>query len=71
MRLQSHKLATVLATAFSVFVVSQFEVVAQTETDALTAIKLATNPTTKLAAAEDFIAKFPNSNARKSSPARS
>ena len=64
MRLQSHKLATVLATAFSVFVVSQFEVVAQTETDALAAIKLATNPTTKLAAAEDFIAKFPNSNAR-------
>jgi hypothetical protein len=37
---------------------------AQTETDALTAIKLATNPTTKLAAAEDFIAKFPQSNAR-------
>ena len=37
---------------------------AQTEADALTAIKLATNPTTKLAAAEDFIAKFPQSNAR-------
>lgn len=37
---------------------------AQTETDALAAIKLATNPTTKLAAAEDFIAKFPQSNAR-------
>jgi tetratricopeptide (TPR) repeat protein len=37
---------------------------AQTEADALAAIKLATNPTTKLAAAEDFIAKFPNSNAR-------
>jgi tetratricopeptide (TPR) repeat protein len=34
------------------------------ETDALAAIKLATNPTTKLAAAEDFIAKFPNSSAR-------
>lgn len=34
------------------------------EADALAAIKLATNPTTKLAAAEDFIAKFPNSNAR-------
>src|SRR6185503_8402853 len=64
MRLQSHKLTTVLATAFCVFVVSQFEVVAQTETDALAAIKLATNPTTKLAAAEDFIAKFPNSDAR-------
>lgn len=37
---------------------------AQTETDALAAIKLATNPTTKLAAAEDFVAKFPQSNAR-------
>jgi tetratricopeptide (TPR) repeat protein len=37
---------------------------AQTETDALAAIKLATNPTAKLAAAEDFIAKFPTSNAR-------
>ena len=37
---------------------------AQTEADALAAIKLATNPTTKLAAAEDFIAKFPKSNAR-------
>ena len=37
---------------------------AQTEADALAAIKLATNPTTKLAAAEDFVAKFPKSNAR-------
>ena len=37
---------------------------AQTEADALAAIKLATNPTSKLAAAEDFIAKFPASNAR-------
>ena len=37
---------------------------AQTEVDALAAIKIATNPTTKLAAAEDFIAKFPKSNAR-------
>ena len=37
---------------------------AQTEADALAAIKLATNPTTKLSAAEDFIAKFPQSNAR-------
>lgn len=35
-----------------------------TETDALTAVKLATNPTTKLAAAEDFIARFPRSNSR-------
>ena len=37
---------------------------AQTETESLAAIKLATNPTTKLTAAEDFIARFPNSNAR-------
>jgi hypothetical protein len=37
---------------------------AQTEADALAAIKLATNPTTKLAAAEDFIAKFPKSSER-------
>jgi len=34
------------------------------EGDALAAIKLATNPTTKLAAAEDFIAHFPKSSAR-------
>jgi len=34
------------------------------EADALAAIKLATNPTTKLAAAEDFIAHFPKSSAR-------
>jgi tetratricopeptide (TPR) repeat protein len=34
------------------------------ETEALAAVKLATNPTTRLAAAEDFIAKFPNSTAR-------
>jgi tetratricopeptide (TPR) repeat protein len=53
----------VLVTAFCVFVVS--EVFAQTtEDDALAAIKRATNPTTKLSAAEDFVAKFPNSNAR-------
>src|SRR5437763_978189 len=35
-----------------------------TETDALAAIKQATNPTTKLTAAEDFIARFPTSKAR-------
>ncbi|HEU5459156.1 MAG TPA: hypothetical protein VFU83_01630 [Pyrinomonadaceae bacterium] len=34
------------------------------EAQALAAIKLATNPTSKLAAAEDFIAKFPNSDER-------
>ena len=63
MRPPGHKLTRVLVTAFCVFAVS--EVFAQTtEDDALTAIKRATNPTTKLSAAEDFIAKFPNSNAR-------
>lgn len=35
-----------------------------TEAEALAAIKLATNPTTKLTAAEDFIARFPNSESR-------
>jgi tetratricopeptide (TPR) repeat protein len=35
-----------------------------TEVESLAAIKLATNPTSKLAAAEDFIARFPNSSAR-------
>jgi tetratricopeptide (TPR) repeat protein len=34
------------------------------ETEALQAIKLATNPTTKLTAAEDFIARFPKSESR-------
>lgn len=34
------------------------------EAQALAEIKLATNPTTKLAAAEDFIAKFPKSDQR-------
>ena len=34
------------------------------EAQALEAIKLATNPTTKLAAAEDFVARFPKSNER-------
>ncbi len=35
-----------------------------TEAEALTAISLATNPTTKLAAAEDFVNRFPKSNSR-------
>lgn len=66
MRLLGHKLTKVLGSAFCVVVVSQLAAVAQsrTETDALAAIKLATNPTTKLTAAEDFIARFPNSGAR-------
>lgn len=35
-----------------------------TEDQALSAINLATNPSTKLAAAEEFIARFPKSNSR-------
>src|ERR687891_583652 len=35
-----------------------------TEAEALSAISLATNPTTKIAAAEEFIARFPKSNSR-------
>lgn len=35
-----------------------------TEAEALSAIKLATNPSTKLAAAEEFVNKFPTSNSR-------
>src|ERR1700752_3740990 len=66
MKLANRKLTGVLVQAFFVFVVTNAAVSAQsiTEADALTAIKLATNPTTKLTAAEDFIAKFPNSTAR-------
>src|ERR1041384_35434 len=66
MKCANHKLARVLVQAFCVFVVSNAVVSAQstTEADALAAVKLATNPTTKLTAAEDFIAKFPNSTAR-------
>jgi len=52
--------------AFCLLVVSRAPAFAQSnsEADALAGIKLATNPTTKLAAAEDFIARFPGSNAR-------
>jgi len=61
MKLVNRKLTGVLVSAFCVFVVSNAAVSAQslTEADALAAIKSATNPTTKLTAAEDFIAKFP------------
>ena len=66
MKFVNHKLTRVLVQALCVFVVSNAAVFAQSisEADALNAVKLATNPTTKLTAAEDFIAKFPNSNAR-------
>jgi tetratricopeptide (TPR) repeat protein len=66
MKFTNRKLIRVLVQAFCVFVVSNAAVSAQstTEADALAAVKLATNPTTKLTAAEDFIAKFPNSTSR-------
>src|ERR1044071_16843 len=66
MKFPNHKLARVLVLALCLFVVSSAAMSAQsiTEADALNAVKLATNPTTKLTAAEDFIAKFPNSTAR-------
>jgi len=66
MKFTNRKLTRVLVQAFCVFVVSNAAVSAQstTEADALAAVKLATNPTTKLTAAEDFIAKFPNSTSR-------
>lgn len=66
MKRVNRKLTGVLVQIFCVFVVSNASVCTQsiTEADALNAVKLATNPTTKLTAAEDFIAKFPNSTAR-------
>ena len=66
MKCVNRKFKGALLSAFCVFAVSNASLSAQTptEADALSAIKLATNPTTKLTAAEDFIAKFPNSTAR-------
>ena len=66
MKCVNRKFKGALLSAFCVFAVSNSSLSAQTptEADALSAIKLATNPTTKLTAAEDFIAKFPNSTAR-------
>ena len=58
-----HNAALIAALCFCVFAVAP--VFAQiNEAQALDAIKLATNPTSKLAAAEDFIAKFPKSTER-------
>lgn len=55
-----------LALCFCVWMVSYGPASAQSssEAEALAAIKLATNPTSKLAAAEDFIARFPKSDSR-------
>ena len=64
-RRQNHKEARIAALCFCVLALGP-AAFAQTanEAQALAAIKLATNPTTKLAAAEDFIAKFPKSDER-------
>ncbi len=63
---KSHKGALTAALCLCVIAVGPIAAFAQTanEAQALEAIKLATNPTTKLAAAEDFIAKFPKSAER-------
>jgi len=60
------RLTKVLVPAFCLFVASTAIVSAQstTELEALREVTLATNPTTKLTAAENFVAKFPNSNLR-------
>ncbi|HEU4507974.1 MAG TPA: hypothetical protein VFR78_07040 [Pyrinomonadaceae bacterium] len=57
-----------IALCLCVFAAGNASAQAQTqstsEAEALQAIKLATNPTTKLTAAEDFIARFPKSESR-------
>ena len=63
MGLQNHKAALIAALCFCVLATATFAQ-SPTEAQALAAIKLATNPTTKLAAAEDFVARFPKSDQR-------
>jgi hypothetical protein len=60
------RLTKVLVPAFCLFVASNGIVSAQstTELEALREVTLATNPTTKLTAVENLVAKFPNSNLR-------
>lgn len=57
-----------VSNALLIVAVSAETVLAQTrqltEAEALSAITLATNPSTKLAAAEEFVARFPNSASR-------
>ena len=66
MTARKHKVTKTLLAAVCVFTVLPALAFAQSpsETDALAAIKQATNPTTKLTAAEDFIARFPTSKSR-------
>ena len=56
----------IAAVCLCVLAIGPVTAFAQTTTEAqgLEAIKLATNPTSKLAAAEDFVARFPKSNER-------
>ena len=64
----THPKLKLLAKALLIAAVSGETLIAQTnqltEAEALSAITLATNPSTKLAAAEEFIARFPNSASR-------
>jgi hypothetical protein len=64
--LLNHTRTLTTALCLCIFVVAPTMASAQTpnEREALAAVKLATNPTSKLAAAEDFIAKFPDSGSR-------
>ena len=61
---ENHKHAVIAALCFCVLAVVPVTAQSATELEALAAIKLATNPTSKLAAAEDFVAKFPKSGER-------
>lgn len=63
-RAHKHTKALQIALCLCVFALSNNLAHGQSEADAIAAVKQATNPTTKLAAAEDFIAKFPNSSSR-------
>jgi tetratricopeptide (TPR) repeat protein len=65
----THPALKLVAQAILIAAVSGETVLAQqtqlTETEAMTAITLATNPSTKLAAAEEFVARFPKSASRR------
>ena len=64
----AHPALKLIGNALLIVVVSGETILAQTnqltEAEALSAITLATNPSTKLAAAEEFVARFPKSASR-------
>ena len=64
MKLSKHSHVLIAAACFCVLAIGPAFAQSTTEAQALAAIKLATNPTSKLAAAEDFVAKFPKSGER-------